>query len=142
MYLIEKTSVNGGNLAPANAVTFDLPIKGAWVKISYLKIVQRQNDAMNIIFQLWQSTAARTAWADRSNYIQKTLSRQITMPLGGGAEYGEILAGNPIHYYDRDVVTPDNSQHYIHCRLENQPTGKASDFDVQLIVVDPYEASL
>jgi len=142
MYLIEKIAINGGaNLGLADSVNFDIPIPSQWVKTAYLKIAQRQGGVMNIIFQLWQTTAARGDAMNRANLIYKSLSRQITLTAGQGGEFGEILAGGPIHYCDRDAKTPDSKQCYVHCRLENQPAGTASDFDVQMILVDPWEGS-
>jgi hypothetical protein len=93
---------------------------------------------MEILVEAWMTTAARAAPGVRTNLIRKPYSRLISIAAGG--EYSEILAGNPIHYQDLDVENEANT-HNIHIRLENQPGGTASDFDVQIIVVDPYEGS-
>lgn len=140
MYLTEKLAVNAGDLAPGAAVNFDLPIKGRWVKFCNVKIVQLKSAAnMHIIVEAWMTTAARAAPGTRTNFVRKPYSRNITVAAGG--EYSEILAGNPVHYEDMDADTEDH-QRYIHIRLENQPDGTGSDFDVSLVVADPYEATI
>jgi hypothetical protein len=122
-------------------VNFDLKISSEWVKFCHIKIVQLAVGDLHLVFEAWNTTAARSAPSTRTNFIRKPFTREPTIAAAKGGEYSEILAGQPMHYHDMDAVTPDDSQHYIHCRLENQGDGTASDFDVSLIVAEPYEAS-
>ena len=135
MYKTENLTVNAGNLAPGLAVAFDLVIKSRWCKITALKIVQLTVGDMDIMFEVWESTAAQGDPANRANLYQQPIMRPITVTAVQGAQYGESFAGNPIPYFDRDdpEVTPS---YRLHCRLVNNGGGFLSDFSVSLTIAD------
>lgn len=142
MYITENLTVNSGNLAPGNAVNFDLVIVGKFCKIVYFKIVQLTPGGMDIDFQIWESTAARADPGNRANLYQEILARHITMGAGTGEQYGESLAGDPMPYYDRDVQDPNAERvegYRLHCRLDNFAGGTASDFAVSIKIADMGE---
>ena len=136
MYETENLTINGGALAAGGIVTFDLPIKSRWCKIVSIKIVQIVAGAMDVYFEIYESTAAQIAGgAVRTNLYQQTLARQIDVTIAQGAVYGESLAGNPMPYHDRDT-RDEESTYMLHCRLENGSGGTASDFAVSITVAD------
>ena len=138
MYETENLTVNSGDLGLGAVVNFDLVISSRRCKIAYVKIVQLTAGAMDVIFETWESTAARAASAVRSNMYQKLLSRHIQIPAAQGGEYGESLTASPLPYFDRDAVDEERT-YRIHCRLENQMAGTVSDFAVSMKIADPGE---
>ena len=139
MYKTENLTVNSGNLAVGGVVNFDLPIKSRWCKIVSVKIVQLTAGAMNVLLEVWESTAAQlVGGAARANLYQQPYTRKIAVTVAQGSQYGESLAGNPIPYYDRDPKDELNT-YMIHCRLENDLAGTASDFAVSITVADVGE---
>jgi hypothetical protein len=136
MYETENLTVNSGTLAAGGVVTFDLPIKSRWCKIVSVKIVQIIAGAMEIRFEVYESTAAQAVGpANRALLYQQTLGRTITQTIAQGGVYGESLAGNPMPYHDRDA-RDEESTYMLHCRLENALAGTASDFAVSVTVAD------
>lgn len=138
MYITENLTVNGGDLAPGSAVNFDLVIVSRFCKIAFIKIVQLTAGAVDIDFQIWESTAARGDPGNRANLYQQIITRHITLtPLQGG-QYGESLAGDPMPYNDRDDVDEERT-YRLHCRLDNFAGGTASDFAVSIKIADMGE---
>jgi len=136
------------------ALRFDLPITSKFCKIVYIGIVQLSPGPMETNFEIWESTAARLAPDLRANFYQKILSRQITMTVDQGGEYGESLSGDPMPYFDRDSLPvsaggdatlaarmiDEPGVHYLHCRIENDITdGTLSDFAVTIKIADMGE---
>lgn len=121
------------------AVNFDLPITGRFCKIVYIGIIQLTSGPMQMNFEIWESTGARSAPDARTNFYQKILNRRITMTQVQGGEYGESLAGDPMPYFDRDAVDEERT-YRLHCRIENDITdGTASDFAVTIKIADMGE---
>lgn len=135
MYKTELQTVNGGDLATNSEVAFDLKIKSRWCKLVYIKIVQRTLGAMDINFEIWETSTYNSG--DRSDLIERKLSRHIQLTIDQGAEYGEVLP-IPLPFMDRDAVD-EESTYNIHCRLVNNNPGTASDFDVVLDIADIAE---
>lgn len=135
MFEVENLTVNDGNLPTGDSVSFDLKIPGKWCKICYIKIVQLQGGATDILFEIWESTAARTNYSNRSYLYRKPYSRNITLTDKQGGEYAESLMQAPIPYRDFDTVDEEKT-YAIHCRLENLAAGTASDFAVHLKLAD------
>ncbi len=121
------------------AVNFDLPITSRFCKIVYIGIVQLTAGPMEMNFEIWESTAARSSPDTRTNFYQKILNRRITMTRIQGGEYGESLSGDPMPYYDRDAVDGEHT-YRLHCRIENDITdGTESDFAVTIKIADMGE---
>lgn len=121
------------------AVNFDLPITSRFCKIVYIGIVQLQTGPVQMNFEIWESTTARSAPDHRPNFYQKILNRKITMTVLQGGEYGESLSGDPMPYFDRDAVDED-ATYRLHCRIDNDITaGTASDFAVTVKIADMGE---
>lgn len=139
MYKTENLAVNGGNITLGLAKTFDLKIPSRWCKIVAIKIVQLAPGPMDIMFEVWESTATQVAPGVRTNLYQMALLRNIVMGAALGSQYGESLTDAPMPYFDRDAVD-EESTYMIHCRLENNAGGTASDFAVSLTVADAGEA--
>jgi hypothetical protein len=128
----------GADVALGGSVHVDLAIKSRWSKIIYIKIVQLTGGAMDIGFQVWESTAMRTANAARTSLYQQPILRHITQTLVQGGQYGESLADAPMPYVDRDAETEEKT-HNLHIRIENYQGGTASDFAVSIKVADMGE---
>lgn len=135
MYKTENLTINGGNLAPGAACTFDLVIKSLWCKIVAVKIVQIVPGDMDVIIQFWESTIAQTNPLDRTYFYQLPYQRRITLTVAEGGQYAESLAGEPMPYWDRDTVDEERT-YRLHGRLENLVGGTASDFAVSITIAD------
>jgi hypothetical protein len=136
VYITENLAI--GNIAPGAAIDFDLVINSQHCKIVSINIVQLTDGVMQILFSIWESTAARAAPLNRANLYQQILMRNIDMAAGEGAQYGESLAGDPLPYKDRDAVDEERT-YQLHCRLENLGGGIASDFTVSVKIADMGE---
>lgn len=106
MYEVTKLAVNGGaHVDPENHADFDVAIKSRYCKVCYIKIVQLAAGAMDMDFEIWESTAARNAGlAVRTNLYLLKCSRSIELLDTQGAQYGENL-NPPIPYKDRDTTS-------------------------------------
>lgn len=139
MYEVPIHAVNGGvDVAPEAHVDFDLAIKSRYCKICYIKIVQLTAGAMDVDFEVWESTVSRNAGlAVRTNLYLLKLTRSIELIDVQGGQYGENL-NPPIAYVDRDTVD-EGRTYQIHCKIYNRTGGTASDFDVSLKIADTGE---
>lgn len=138
MYTVEDLTINDGDIALGEAVTFDLVIRSRECKICYIKLVQLTAGAMDATLEIWESTAARADPSNTAYLYQLILSRRPELDADEGGQIGESLTGNPMPYYDRDAEDEDRT-HRIHCRLVNNPAGTVSDFAIAVKIADMGE---
>ena len=128
---------NTAGIPIGNVVEFDVVVPSRWCKIAYVKIVQYQPGAMDISFDIFERSGIDES--NRRNLIYSTYRRNIDIAAIGGGQYGEAL-GTYLPYKDQDDVDEERT-YRIHCRIQNEAGGTASDFGVVIRCADISEGS-
>lgn len=126
-------NVYQSTVALGERAEFDMPIKSQWCKIAQIKIVQLTAGIMDISFEIWEESPIQEGV--RTEMHKNVLRRSIALTVIQGGWYGESLVNNLLLYKDRN--DPGEEREYnLHCALENQLDGTASDFSVTVKIAE------